>query len=98
MSFNLKKKNPDMKRNIKFDDELMDLVLDVKFNEHATWKKIRPQQAAAARAAAPSSEPDTEMEAHELESAMSGSTSGSTSGRPPFATGANATPQGNSST
>ena len=83
-----------MKRNIKFDDELMDLVLDVKLNEHATWKKIRSEQAAAARAAAPSSEPDTEMAAHELESALLGSTSGP----PPFATGANATPQGNSST
>ena len=33
------------KRNIKYDDELCDLVLDCKTDEESSWKKIRPIQA-----------------------------------------------------
>ena len=35
VSFNLKKKNPSMKWNVKFDDGVMDLVLDVKLDDDA---------------------------------------------------------------
>ena len=51
VSFDLRKKNPGMRRNIKFDDAVMDLVLDVKLEEAAPWQKIRPEQARAVRRA-----------------------------------------------
>ena len=49
VSFVLKKTVPEMKRNIKFDDAYMDLVLDVKLGEDRPWQKIRPENARAAR-------------------------------------------------
>ena len=49
LSFDLKKTVPEMKRNIKFDDAVMDLVLDVKLGEDKPWQKIRPENAKAAR-------------------------------------------------
>lgn len=44
-SFRLKNKHPNCKRNIKYDDENFDLVLDFKTSEDARWRKLRPQQA-----------------------------------------------------
>ena len=49
VSFDLKKTVPEMKRNIKFDDAVMDLVLDVKLGDDRPWQKIRPENARAAR-------------------------------------------------
>ena len=43
LSYALKKRNPDIKRNIKFDDAFMGLMLD--FNVDGTWKTVRPDQA-----------------------------------------------------
>ena len=34
-----------MKRNVKFDDEKLDLVLDLKLNANTQWKKIPPAEA-----------------------------------------------------
>ena len=51
VSFDLKKRHPDMKRNIKFDDGVMDLVLDVKLDDSRPWQKIRPEDAKTARRA-----------------------------------------------
>ena len=47
VSYNLKKKNPDIKRNIKFDDGEMDLVLDFCISpvDGAPWRRVRPDQA-----------------------------------------------------
>ena len=48
VSFALKKKHPNTRRNIKFDDERMDLVLDFCLEpseDDARWRKIRPDQA-----------------------------------------------------
>ena len=44
-SFKLKQKHSSCKRNIKYDDETLDLVLDFKLDEDANWKKLRPSQA-----------------------------------------------------
>ena len=44
-SYRLKKSFKECKRNIKFDDETSDLVLDFKTGEESGWKKIRPAQA-----------------------------------------------------
>ena len=49
VSFALKRKHNGMRRNIKFDDDRMDLVLDFCTNPSdpaSAWKKIRPEQAA----------------------------------------------------
>ena len=48
VSFNLKKKHPEIKRNIKFNDGDMDLVLDFCTNpgvDGAQWRKVLPAQA-----------------------------------------------------
>ena len=92
-AFNLKKTNPGMKRNVKFDDAVLDLVMDVKLHDNAPWRKIRPAQALAAKMPAPQLGVDTEeMGADELQSCYAAASASSSSGNP--ATGANATPQG----
>ena len=52
VSFGLKQKNPKMRRNVKFDDAELDLVLDFSLDPDggAPWRKIRPAQAIAAKA------------------------------------------------
>ena len=47
VSYNLKKKHPDIKRNIKFDDGEMDLVLDFSISpeDGTPWRRVRPDQA-----------------------------------------------------
>ena len=49
VSYRLKQKYPDIKRNIKFDDEEKDLVLDfcTDPSTDAPWRKVRPAQAKA---------------------------------------------------
>ena len=51
VSFALKQKNPKMRRNVKFDDVEMNLVLDFSLDPDggAPWRKIRPAQALAAK-------------------------------------------------
>ena len=44
-SYRLKQKYPACKRNIKYDDECADLVLDFKVGQSSNWKKLRPSQA-----------------------------------------------------
>ena len=84
MSYLLKQSNPTLKRNIKYDDEVMDLVMDVKINEDAPWRKIRPEQATQAKKnrVAPSREDQVELDSATIESFLTQSTP---------ATGANAT-------
>ena len=83
VSFNLKKQHPTLKRNIKFDDVKKDLVMDVKLDEGGTWKKIRPEQALAAKSACPD-ESENEVDSDTLSTMLSG-------GGRTFASGANAT-------
>ena len=47
VSYNLKRKLPDLKRNVRFDDEEMDLVLHFSTNRYDRdpWRKVRPAQA-----------------------------------------------------
>ena len=44
LSFDLKTKNPGAKRNILFDDDAMDLVLDVSLGEGQPWRRISAAQ------------------------------------------------------
>ena len=84
VSYNLKKAHPGLKRNVKFDDEVMDLVLDIKLDDSSQWRKIRPQQAMTVKLSLPGKNDDSEVDSNELHGMMSGS----------VASGANATPQG----
>ena len=86
MSYLLKQKNTALKRNIKYDDEVMDLIMDVKLDENTPWRKIRPQQAMEAKRnrVAPSREDQVELDSAAIQSFLT-----QTSGPSP-ATGANA--------
>ena len=44
-AYRIKQKFPLCKRNVKFDDEINDLVLDFKTSDEDRWRKVRPQQA-----------------------------------------------------
>ena len=90
VSFTLKKKHPGLKRNVKFDDEVLDLVLDINLEENGPWRKIRPERAMVVKLSLLGPDDDAEVDSAELQSMMSVG-SGNTSGA---ATGANATPQG----
>lgn len=46
-SYQLKQRYPKCKRNIKYDDERSDLVLEFKTDDGSTWKRLRPDQARA---------------------------------------------------
>ena len=45
LSFDLKKKHPGLKRNIKFDEEDMGLFMDMKLDNDKDWKRVRPSNA-----------------------------------------------------
>ena len=44
----MKQKNPAAKRNVLFDDESMDLVLDFCLREGEAWRRMNVRQAASA--------------------------------------------------
>ena len=44
-SYRLKQRYKDCRRNVKFDDEDIDLVLDFKISDKTGWEKLKPTQA-----------------------------------------------------
>lgn len=50
LSFELKKTNPDIKRNVKFDEDNLNLFMDLQTKKDGPWKRVLPDQAAAAMA------------------------------------------------
>lgn len=52
LAFQMKKKNPTLKRNIKFVNSAMDLVMDIKLNQDSDWKTIQYEDASAVLPAA----------------------------------------------
>ena len=103
VAYRLKMGNASMKRSVKFDDELLGLYLDIQLPGQ-DWRRIRPDQARAARQTEPAlrsgpAELSCEMIAGAIRtSAAGGSSSTNESGSPPprttpsILTGANATP------
>ena len=78
VSFALKKKHPGLRRNVKFDDSVMDLVLDFSVDPDggAPWRKLRPSQALAVRSKMKGGDGD-EVGEEELETMLcTGSTDG----------------------
>ena len=89
VSYSLKSSNPQMKRNVKFDNENLDLVMDIKLAEGDHWRKIRPSEAKEAKKGQilPSREGGSEINVGDLQALMQ-------SGQPSPSTGANAQPRG----
>ena len=48
LSYDLKKKHPALKRNIKFDEDDGGLFMDLQSEEGAEWRRVKPSQAQAA--------------------------------------------------
>ena len=48
LSYDLKKRHPGLKRNVKFDEEDIGLFMDIKLNEDEEWNRVEPSQAHAA--------------------------------------------------
>ena len=42
LSYDLKKRHPDLKRNIKFDEEDMGLFMDIRLDAEREWKRDKP--------------------------------------------------------
>ena len=70
----MKQKFPDLKRNIRFNDDTMDLILHFSTNrfDGDPWKKVRPSQAKSMRQriARPRQEGPVEMTDEDLEKMM----------------------------
>ena len=45
LSCELKKKHPDLKRSVKFDEEAMDMFMDIQTSGGGSWQRVEPQQA-----------------------------------------------------
>ena len=43
--YRLKKKHPNCRRNVKFDDETCDVIMEFRIDEESSWKWLRPDQA-----------------------------------------------------
>ena len=52
LSYDLKKKNPHLKRNVKFDENDFGLFMDLQLERDRHWKRVKPEQARKALAAA----------------------------------------------
>ena len=80
-----------MKRNVKFDDKNMDLVMDIKPSDDEPWRKIRPSQAKEAKRGqvVPARESGSELNADDLQVMMQAGV-----GPQGPATGANTQPRG----
>ena len=48
LSYDLKKRHPGLKRNVKFDEDDCGLFMDIKTSEDSSWRRVKPEQAKAA--------------------------------------------------
>ena len=71
LSFDLKKRNPGLKRNVKFDEEDCGLFMDFRLEDKADWKRVKPAQAAAATKRR-NKKGTQDLDAEELKSLLSG--------------------------
>ena len=60
LSYDLKQKHADLKRNIKFDETNLSLFMDVQFKRDGPWRRIRPEQAKDAATRKMSKQTDTQ--------------------------------------
>ena len=73
LSFDLKKKHPDVRRNVKFDEDCLGLYMDMQLEKEGSWRRTRPDH--ARQAARPrKNEGPTELDAAELRSLVGSDT------------------------
>ena len=48
VSYDLKKRHTELRRNVKFDEEDKGLFMDIRLDEGSEWKRVKPEHAAAA--------------------------------------------------
>ena len=60
LSYELKQRNPDLKRNVKFDEDELGLFMDVQVKRDGPWRQIKPEQARKAAANKPVTGSQTE--------------------------------------
>ena len=77
LSFELKKKNPNLRRNVKFDEGDLGLFMDIQVRKDGPWKRVKPDQARAANqkaGAGAAAGPDT-LDADDLSAMLEGADS-----------------------
>ena len=68
LAYLMKKTNPDLKRNVKFDEDSCGLFLDMQVKTNGRWRRVRPDEARKAVLDKGSSDGPSELEAEELKS------------------------------
>ena len=66
LAYIMKKKNPDLKRNIKFDKDNFGLYIDIQTVPDGDWRRVRPDQARKAAAGHALNNGSRELEAEDL--------------------------------
>ena len=75
LAFDLKKTNPQLRRNVKFDEETLGLFMDLQTDKDGDWKRVKPDQARRALSRRPKGkEGPTGLEDDEILSLLGGST------------------------
>ena len=73
LSYELKKKNPDLRRNVKFDENDLGLYMDIQIKKDGHWKRVKPDQARTAnQRSGLTAGPDT-LDADDLSALLGGS-------------------------
>ena len=66
LSYDLKKKNAELRRNIKFDEDDLGLYMDFQIKRDSAWKRVKPEQARKALTAGGKRTGPAEVDADEL--------------------------------
>ena len=67
LSYELKKKHPALKRNIKFDEDNLDLFMDILTTPDGAWRRVDREQALKFNAKRRNNEPASTIGSEELE-------------------------------
>ena len=71
LAYDIKKTNPDLRRNVKFDEDNQGIYMDIQTKKEGAWRRVRPEQArtAGTRSRRRSGGPD-DMDDDELRSLL----------------------------
>ena len=72
VAYDLKQKNKDLKRNVKFDEESLGLYMDIQMERDGDWRRVKPQQAFKALANRTQKNGPRSMDEEEIASLLGG--------------------------
>ena len=75
LAYDMKKKNKDLRRNVKFDEDSMGLFMDIQTNKEGAWRRIKPSQAYEALTNRTQKNGPEDMDADEIKSLLGDSSS-----------------------